>query len=522
MQLGLEVYKMKLKSLLYGTAAVLVGTGASTGAMAADLPVAAEPVEYVRVCDAFGKGFFYIPGTDTCLRVGGRVRVRAFVRDNDSVFYDDGGTPKFPFDDVITTRDKNGDTYTSYARAYANFDARTETDLGLLRSYFTLRLTYGDRDIDVSDYDLTYGDDIDLDEAFISLSNDMGQLTVGKTSSFFDFYGGYTLTGNGGFDQTTDAILFGYTFNIGNGLSASLSLEDAYGGHKKLNDVADGTNNTISNFPLFNNVPLGLGQLLDPGAPFGTLYAAGVAYGGQDVPDIVANLRVDQGWGSAQIMGALRNITSKQDAGFDFGGIFSPPAVTAIDLQFDGVPVSTFDDEWGWAVGAGLEINIPGMPVSFAMQGGYSEGAISYVASPAGPAEDALAVVSLIGGGATTLELTEGWQIGAGVNIDATSTVSVAIDGAYGDIDHYGSLFDYDYWGAAGAVTWKPVSGLAIAAEIQYSEINSNAAAIGGPFSAGTCASNDAGGVPSQFNFGGCPILDDDSWQFTLSFQRDF
>ncbi len=52
---------MKLKSLLYGTAAVLMGTGASGGALAGDPPVAAEPVEYVRVCDAFGKGFFYIP-----------------------------------------------------------------------------------------------------------------------------------------------------------------------------------------------------------------------------------------------------------------------------------------------------------------------------------------------------------------------------------------------------------------------------------------------------------------------------
>lgn len=29
---------------------------------------AAEPVEYVRICDAFGAGFHYVPGTDTCLR----------------------------------------------------------------------------------------------------------------------------------------------------------------------------------------------------------------------------------------------------------------------------------------------------------------------------------------------------------------------------------------------------------------------------------------------------------------------
>ena len=36
------------------------------------LPVRqAAPIEYVRICDAYGAGFFYIPGTETCLRVGG-------------------------------------------------------------------------------------------------------------------------------------------------------------------------------------------------------------------------------------------------------------------------------------------------------------------------------------------------------------------------------------------------------------------------------------------------------------------
>ncbi|HXW69824.1 MAG TPA: porin, partial [Methylocella sp.] len=44
------------------------------GARAADLPqMQSAPIEYVRICDAFGTGFFYIPGTDTCLRVGGLV-----------------------------------------------------------------------------------------------------------------------------------------------------------------------------------------------------------------------------------------------------------------------------------------------------------------------------------------------------------------------------------------------------------------------------------------------------------------
>ena len=69
---------MKLvKSLLLGSAA---GIAAVAGAQAADLPSRkAAPVEYVRVCSAYGAGFFYIPGTDTCLRVGGRVRAEYVV-----------------------------------------------------------------------------------------------------------------------------------------------------------------------------------------------------------------------------------------------------------------------------------------------------------------------------------------------------------------------------------------------------------------------------------------------------------
>ncbi|MEZ5841311.1 MAG: porin [Hyphomicrobiales bacterium] len=67
---------MHIKSLILGSAAVLATV---TGATAADLP-AAEPVEYVRVCDTFGTGYFCIPGTETCLRIGGNVLSPALCR----------------------------------------------------------------------------------------------------------------------------------------------------------------------------------------------------------------------------------------------------------------------------------------------------------------------------------------------------------------------------------------------------------------------------------------------------------
>ena len=60
-----------VKSLLLGTAAGLV---AVAGAQAADLPVKAKPVQYVKICSLYGAGFYYIPGTDTCIKVGGFMR----------------------------------------------------------------------------------------------------------------------------------------------------------------------------------------------------------------------------------------------------------------------------------------------------------------------------------------------------------------------------------------------------------------------------------------------------------------
>ena len=60
-----------VKSLLLGTAAGLIAVG---GAQAADLPVKAKAVEYVKVCSLYGAGFYYIPGSDTGIKLGGYLR----------------------------------------------------------------------------------------------------------------------------------------------------------------------------------------------------------------------------------------------------------------------------------------------------------------------------------------------------------------------------------------------------------------------------------------------------------------
>ena len=104
---------MKLvKSLLLGSAA---GLAAVAGAQAADLPVRkAAPVEYVRVCSAYGVGFFYIPGTDTCLRVSGRAR--------------------FEYN-VASARQFSQSPTGFRSQGRINLDARTQTAYGTLRAF---------------------------------------------------------------------------------------------------------------------------------------------------------------------------------------------------------------------------------------------------------------------------------------------------------------------------------------------------------------------------------------------------
>src|SRR5262249_545392 len=71
----MEVEMKMVKSLLLGTTAGLV---AVAGAQPPDMPLRAAPVTYVKICSLYGDGFYYIPGTDICLKVGGYVRGEYF------------------------------------------------------------------------------------------------------------------------------------------------------------------------------------------------------------------------------------------------------------------------------------------------------------------------------------------------------------------------------------------------------------------------------------------------------------
>jgi hypothetical protein len=186
---------MKLaKSLFLGSVA---GLAAVAGAQAADLPAKkAAAVEYVRVCSTYGAGFFYIPGTETCLRVGGRVRAEYRYLE-----------PTLRTDDSIGFR----------TRGRIQLDARTGTAYGLLRTFVRFEMT---RDTGVFGSSSTTSN---VDQAFIQF----GGLTAGRTVSFFDNTDLPTEHfGTLRFSDAPTVNLLAYTFSFGNGFSASLSLEE--------------------------------------------------------------------------------------------------------------------------------------------------------------------------------------------------------------------------------------------------------------------------------------------------------
>jgi hypothetical protein len=112
------------RTLILGSAAGLI---AMSGAQAADLPVKAKAVEYVRICSLYGAGFFYIPGTDTCIKIGGYLRA-------DTTF--NGGVHGAPaWNGDMGQQNRFADYFVSRSRMALTIDTRTATEYGVVRTF---------------------------------------------------------------------------------------------------------------------------------------------------------------------------------------------------------------------------------------------------------------------------------------------------------------------------------------------------------------------------------------------------
>jgi len=413
-----------VKSLLLGTAAGLV---AMTGAQAADLPVKAKPVQYVKICSLYGAGFYYMPGTDTCIKIGGFVR--------SELNFNAGGSFNPYHVQNLDAPTKNFTLWRS--RAIMTVDARSQTEYGTLRAYIAGGWNW-DNGIGATN---TLPAAINVYRGFIQWAG----FTAGRAVSFFDFFTtpAYSNTTNvWTSDSSGNGInLLGYTAQFGNGFSASISIEDSAGRRNT------GATAVIS----------------------GTGFIANSAYAGVTWPDVTANLRVDQSWGSAQIMGALHYVEA-----LTAGGLGST-------------------DEIGWAVGAGLTLNLPmiGAGDTFTAQVTYAEGAMHYVGSGLGagfailkgfPTVTEAAIGPVVD--ATLLptngiDLTTGWSVGAGFQHVWNPRWKTSIYGFYGEIDYSSAaiaaapaLGDWSMWQIGTRTIWTPVTNLDLSVDLLYNNID--------------------------------------------------
>src|SRR4051794_30011778 len=368
-----------VKSLILGSAAGLL---AMSGAQAADLPVKAKAVEYVRICSLYGAGFWYIPGTDTCIKLGGYLRVDTTF--NGGIY--DG--PNWSGDAGQKNRFMN--YYTSRSRMAITVDTRTATEYGVVR-------TFGQGDFQFSTLGNNTFNPASLNTSLIATTSagTYGGGAVGNNANLLDVPGGgyvavefvfiqfagftfgksasayatpwHGYPGNnssfllGGHDTVTGVNNIQYTMQFGNGVSATIGLDDP----------------TVFNRTAVYNLAAPNASVLGPtGVPNAFMTALGTqsnAYAGVHAPDVVGNIRIDQAWGLFQISGAAHEVS----------GSYNSLGLNAFSTGIAGPnpfgpsePSGHPDSKWGGSVMAALQIkNIPtGAGDDFKIDASYAKG----------------------------------------------------------------------------------------------------------------------------------------------------
>jgi Porin subfamily len=419
------------RTLILGSAAGLI---AMSGAQAADLPVKAKAVEYVRICSLYGAGFFYIPGTDTCIKLGGYLRV-------DTTF--NGGAHGAPaWSGDLGQRNRFYDYFLSRSRMALTVDTRTATEYGVVR-------TFGQGDFQFQNFGTTNPGSPQqtgaaLNSAFLSTAGggyvaveylfiQFAGFTFGKSSSAYStpwngFPGNINSSLLGGNNTDTGVNNIQYTAQFGNGVSASIGLDEP----------------SVWNRTAVYNLGI-------PSA-IGANGTGSNSYAGIHSPDIVGNIRVDQAWGLFQLSAAAHEVSGTYNT-LAAGG--APNALSEIS----GHP----DSKWGGSVMAALNIkNIPTGPgddIKFDVS--YAKGTTKNVIATSGGSPSFAMFGSSgfgyqsVGFGATTdgvympgaggtggIKLTTAWGIRGAFNHNWNPYWSSSLFGSYSQVKYDGGAND--------------------------------------------------------------------------------
>ena len=495
---------MNTKSFLLGCAA---GVIALSGAQAADLPVKAKPIQYVKICSLYGAGFYYIPGTDTCIKIGGFVRAQVEANSFNGFSYGstNGSFGPSTIADGFFTRSTNSLNFTG--RGTISADARTQTEYGTVRSYMRVGFqttTSG------STTPVFFGD-----RAFIQFAG----FTFGLTQSFFDVFSNtelftYTDAKTSGDTYNHGVTAWAYTASFGNGVSATLAAEALHNPA----GVVDGA-----------------------GAGFSVNGTTALATEGTQIPDFVGNVRWDQNWGYVGASGAVHKVAATY---------YGSPALAANGHA---------DDKYGWAGQIGGLVHLPG-DNTFGVSFVGTEGAPGY-ATKAGSWQmydgNSVGVGWLSDGlydtiipGDTQIHLTTAWSVNAGfehiwnrhwqtsvyggytkVSYDAgaTAIINSHLPGAAGSIQCgvpvSGSVWppismtgggvgnscspDFSFWQVGSRTQWNLNSSTYVGLDVNYTQLNTSYKGVG------TYPAN--GTKPAT------TVVDDqDVWSAILRVQRSF
>jgi hypothetical protein len=295
-----------------------------------------------------------MPGTDLCIKVGGWVRAEAAWGTNGSMTWG-------PFN--ANANQRTTSNMTMRARGYITADVRNQTEYGTVRGYIAVGLNTNDVGLQVASL-------VDsANRAFVQWAG----MTAGLSQSFYDFYSPPAMQYRGGYLPASDTgdggwWVWAYTAQFGGGVSATISAEQ-----RRTTQIID-ANCTAAIAATCGTVAPGgypaaatVGGVGVTGA--GSLFPGVGAYGGLQAPDIIGNLRVDQAWGGAQIMGAAHQVNATY-----YSTALAGAGPGAASLAHPG-------DQWGWAAGVGIKINTPFITQGdwFQAQANVTQGALRYL-----------------------------------------------------------------------------------------------------------------------------------------------
>jgi hypothetical protein len=476
-----------VKSLILGSAAGLL---AMSGAQAADLPVKAKPVEYVKICSLYGAGFWYIPGTDTCIKLGGYLRVDTTFNGGvyDQPFYSGDGGQGNRFHDNINSR----------SRMALTVDTRTATEYGVVRTFaqadFQFQNFGSSQPAAISPVNTLAG----IPNAFLSNPGggyvavefvfiQFAGFTFGKSASAYatpwhGYPGNNTSFLIGGHDTVTGVNNIQYTWQFGNGVSGTLGLDDP----------------TVFNRTPLYNLALGIG-----GSGIGTN-----AYEGWVYPDLVGNIRVDQAWGLFQVSGAVHHVGASYNVlgagGVGQAGGVAAPAGVVLSTPLDNSVLSGHPgSKVGGSVLVALQIkNIPwGAGDDIKMDASWAKGDTKNVISTSG-ASPSFAMLGGVPG-----QFGPNFSYGFGATTDGVYLpANVGFGGVFGD----GNIHLTESYGFRGAYNhnWDPYWSSSLFGGIGFVKYDNTAKAF---YCAAFAASH-----PGQLGFAAAPTYTCDP-NFVLS-----